>query len=147
MTQMLLTLLPYLTVAGNLVLVLGLLLGISQGVRRLRKRVGQQETAARAETAELRSVIQELKSKIQQLEENGTTPSGGVTFAGSGWSGALRTRVLKMHRLGQATEQIAGSLRIPKGEVDLLVKVNRIVLRPYDETPASAQPVEALEKL
>jgi hypothetical protein len=144
---MLLTLLPYLTVAGNLVLVLGLLLGVAQGVRRLRKRVGQHETAAQAETAELKSALQELKNKIQQLEETGTAqPSSVAAFSGNGWNGALRTRVLKMHRLGQATEQIAGSLRIPKGEVDLLVKVNRIVLRPYDGNAAQAQPAEAPEK-
>jgi hypothetical protein len=60
---------------------------------------------------------------------------------------ALRSRVLKMHRLGQSPERIAGSLRLPLGEVDLLVKVHRIVMRPYQDVqlraPAAA---DALEK-
>ena len=41
--------------------------------------------------------------------------------------------MLKLHRLGQPLDRIAGSLRVPKGEVDLLVKVHKIVMRPYEE--------------
>ena len=38
-----------------------------------------------------------------------------------------------MHRLGQSPDRIVGALRVPKGEVDLLVKVHKIVMRPYEE--------------
>jgi len=37
------TLLPYLTVTANLVLVLGILLGVNQRVRELQTRAGRQE--------------------------------------------------------------------------------------------------------
>ncbi len=43
-----------------------------------------------------------------------------------------------MHRLGQSPDRIAGALRVPKGEVDLLVKVHKIVMRPYEEVRAGA---------
>jgi hypothetical protein len=33
-----------------------------------------------------------------------------------------------MHRAGQSSEEIAASLHMPKGEVDLLVKVHEIEL-------------------
>ena len=50
---MLLTLLPYLTVAANLALVLGILLGLSQRVRELRARNGKLEKTLEMETARL----------------------------------------------------------------------------------------------
>jgi hypothetical protein len=33
-----------------------------------------------------------------------------------------------MHRHGESAEQIAGALQVPRQEVDLLLKVHRIVL-------------------
>jgi hypothetical protein len=45
--------------------------------------------------------------------------------------------------LGQAAERIADNLRVPKGEVDLLVKVHQIVMRPYEQAPPGAGEAEA----
>jgi hypothetical protein len=39
-----------------------------------------------------------------------------------------RSQVLRMHRKGDAPEQIAIALEVPLQEVDLLLKVQRIVL-------------------
>ncbi len=60
----------------------------------------------------------------------------------------LRSKVLKMHRLGQSPDRIAGALRVPKGEVDLLVKVHKIVMRPYEEVvlaPMGEKPLKNLK--
>ena len=59
-------------------------------------------------------------------------PARAATLA-SGLNTTLRSKVLKMHRMGQSMDHIADSLRVPKGEVDLLVKVHRIVMRPYED--------------
>jgi hypothetical protein len=40
-----------------------------------------------------------------------------------------RSQVLRMQRRGDAPEQIAIALEVPLQEVDLLLKVQRIVLR------------------
>jgi hypothetical protein len=133
---MLLTLLPYLTVALNLIFVLGVLFSISQRVHQLRGRTGKHEAALQSETARLSAEIAELKTKVQVLELEEPTssllpaPAAALT---SGVNSTLRSKVLKMHRLGQSAERIAGSLRLPQGEVDLLVKVHKIVMRPYEE--------------
>jgi hypothetical protein len=149
---MLLTLLPYLTVAANLALVLGILLGLNQRVAQLRTRAGKQEKTFEAETARLSAEIAELKGQILELEEssNSIAPStavaGSPSPTGNSVNNTLRSKVLKLHRLGQSPDRIAGSLRVPKGEVDLLVKVHRIVMRPYEEVVLAPLGGEVSEK-
>lgn len=149
---MFLTLLPYLTVAANLLLVLGVLFGLSQRVRQLRARAGQQETALHTETARLSAEIAELKGQILELEQTGNSLIQGAAALGPATSAetnvnkTLRSKVLKMHRLGQSPDRIAGALRVPKGEVDLLVKVHRIVMRPYEDVVLAPLGGEAAEK-
>ena len=149
---MFLTLLPYLTVAGNLVLVLGVLLGLNQRVRDLRARAHKQETTLQSETARLSAELVELKGQIQELEQSdnslapGTAAAGSAAASGNSVNNTLRSKVLKMHRLGQSADRIAGALRVPKGEVDLLVKVHKIVMRPYEEVVLAPMGGERAEK-
>jgi transposase-like protein len=149
---MLLTLLPYLTVVVNLALVLGILLGLNQRVRELRARAGKQEKALETETARLSAEIAELKGQLQELEQSdhslapAAAASGAPATTGSSVSTTLRSRVLKMHRLGQSPDRIAGALRVPQGEVDLLVKVHKIVMRPYEEVVLAPLGVAAAKK-
>ena len=150
---MLLTLLPYLTVVANLALVLGVLLGVNQRVRRLSARSSKEQKAQQGETARLTAEIAELKTRISTLEEYEKTaqaapaadPAAAVN-ARNGISNTLRSKVLKMHRLGHSADRIAGSMRVPKGEVDLLVKVHQIVMRPYEEVVLSPLGEEVPEK-
>jgi hypothetical protein len=147
---MFLTLLPYLTVAVNLALVLGILLGLSQRVQQLRARTGKHEKALETESARLTAEIVELKDRIVELEQAGHsigTDAAPVPMAtGNSVNNTLRSKVLKMHRLGQSADRIAGNLHIPKGEVDLLVKVHKIVMRPYEEVVLAPLGVEGSEK-
>ena len=143
---MFLTLLPYLTVAANLIVVLAVLCTVSQRVRQLHGRAAKCEATLQAETVRWSAEIADLKTKLETLEEPGQSllPSGPAA-ATNGVNSTLRSKVLKMHRLGQSPERIAGSLRLPQGEVDLLVKVHRIVMRPYQDVqlaPAAAEPLE-----
>jgi hypothetical protein len=147
---MFLTLLPYLTVAANLALLLGILLGLNQRVRELRSRGGKQEKTLQTETARLSREIAELKGRILELEQTSNSLTSGAApisaaAAGNSVNNTLRSKVLKMHRLGQSADRIAGSLHVPKGEVDLLVKVHKIVMRPYEEVvlaPLRGEPPE-----
>lgn len=149
---MFLTLLPYLTVAANLALVLGVLLGLNQRVRQLRARIGKHEKTLVTETARLSAEIDELKGRILELEQTDNSiaspaaSAGSATATGNSVNNTLRSKVLKMHRLGQTADRIAGSLRVPKGEVDLLVKVHKIVMRPYEEVVLAPLGGEAAEK-
>jgi len=134
---MFLTLLPYLTVVANLALVLGVILSLSQRVRQLRARCGDHDKTLQTETARLSSEIVELKTRVLELEQTGSSNSASAPIpavaTGTSVNNTLRSKVLKMHRLGQSADRIAGNLRVPRGEVDLLVKVHKIVMRPYEE--------------
>ncbi len=150
--MMLLTLLPYLTVVANLVVVLGILFGVSQRVRQIRDRATQQEKAFQAEAARLSADIAGLKTQVLDLEHAGHSQQSVAAAADSSVATAtsvnntLRSKVLKLHRLGQSPERIAGSLRVPKGEVDLLVKVHKIVMRPYEEVVLAPLGGDTVEK-
>jgi hypothetical protein len=149
---MFLTLLPYLTVIANLALVLVILLGVNQRVGQLQARAGKQEKTLQTETARLTAEIAELKGQILELEQTSTSiasslPASGTAAAtGNSVNNTLRSKVLKMHRLGQSPDRIAGALRVPKGEVDLLVKVHKIVMRPYEEVVLAPMGEEIAEK-
>lgn len=133
---MLLTLLPYLTVIANLLLVLAVILGVNQKVRQLRARTGKHEIALQTEIAFLSTEMTDLKGRIQELEQSEPAPENAVPpVAGSGTSvnSTLRSKILKLYRMGQSPERIAGMLRLPKGEVDLLVKVHKMVMRQYEQ--------------
>lgn len=145
---MFLTLLPYLTVIANLALVLVILLGVNQRVGQLRVRAGKQEKTLQTETARLAAEIAELKGQILELEQTSTSIASSVPASATGNSvnNTLRSKVLKMHRLGQSPDRIAGALRVPKGEVDLLVKVHKIVMRPYEEVVLAPMGEEIAEK-
>src|ERR1019366_4063292 len=104
------------------------------------------------ETARLSAEITELKSHILELEQtgnslaSGTAAPGSAAATGNSVNNTLRSKVLKLHRLGQSPDRIAGSLRVPRGEVDLLVKVHKIVMRPYEEVVLAPLAGEAWEK-
>lgn len=136
---MLLALLPYLTVVINLAVVLAVIFGLSQRVRQLRARAVKHEKTIEAETtrvsgeiADLRNRMSELERELEQSQRAAADASVPAAPVASGVNHTLRSKVLKMHRLGQSADRIAGSLRISQGEVDLLVKVHKIVMQPYE---------------
>jgi hypothetical protein len=49
-----------------------------------------------------------------------------------------RSQALQMHRRGAAPPEIAAALSIPQTEVELLVKVQRILLAAVDQPAARA---------
>jgi|ERR1700680_1662442 len=138
---MLLTLLPYIALALNLILVLGLFFGLNRSVWKLRKRIGKCEGKLESAALQLTEELNGLNRKVSELENADTAlPAGaGLTLA-SGLNTTLRSKVLKMHRMGQSMDNIADSLHVPKGEVDLLVKVHRIVMRPYEDGQKLVRP-------
>ena len=139
--QLAIALLPYIAVFIGLSLFLGLFLGTARQLQKLRGRIANLEAQARQATDPTQG-IEGLKHRIEELEIG--APEGEISpnRAGS-LNRTVRSKVLKMHRLGQSPERISENLRVPKGEVDLLVKVHQIAMRPYEQTPARALEGEA----
>lgn len=133
--RILVALLPYLLLAANTAVLLALFFGINERLRKLRTRVQAREAVGGAETARISNALKELSTRIGVLEKEERqlgTPQQGA----AGLNSTLRGKVLKMHRLGQPAERIAEQLRVPRGEVDLLVKVHAIVMRTYQGAAA-----------
>ena len=98
-------------------------------LRELEIRPDSPEAAAEShDTAELRRALEGLAAQVHDLQR--TPPSASLDPAQPrpGLNLGKRTQALRMHRLGESPEQIAGTLQVPRQEVDLLLKVHRIVL-------------------
>jgi hypothetical protein len=75
----------------------------------------------------LRVELAEYERQLRDLEgQPGASQRLGVPTSGLNLS--RRSQALRMHRRGEAPDQIAASLGVPRQEVDLLVKVHRIVV-------------------
>lgn len=140
--QLAIKLLPYVAIGISLIVFLGLFFQLARTVEKLRSRLGKLETQV-IQTAELNARISGLNLRIEELESAGGPTSPALMAKPGALSGTVRSKVLKMHRLGQAPEKIADNLRVPKGEVDLLVKVHQIVMRPYEQAPPASGEAEA----
>ena len=95
----------------------------------LRRFLDERKQLQALETAlgETRLTVQALQSDLRTLEQQ----TGMLVVpppARSGLNLSKRTQALRLHRAGQDTACIAAALALPRSEVDLLVKVHRIVL-------------------
>jgi len=137
--------LPYFLLAANTVLLLALFIGINQRVRKIGSRSNTREAALEKESTRTSNALSELNNRIAILEREdrqlGSTESGG-----SGLNSTLRGKVLKMYRLGQPADRISEVLRVPRGEVDLLVKVHTLVMRTYQGEARLEQDGEPVKK-
>jgi hypothetical protein len=75
----------------------------------------------------LREELDNLSAHVHDIQQQppltmvASTPKSGLNMS-------KRSQALRMHRRGESSEQIASSLEIPLQEVELLLKVHRIVL-------------------
>jgi hypothetical protein len=83
--------------------------------------------AACAELQGLRADVAALESSLHEMQET----SGALVAPSpprSGLNLSVRSQVLRRSRLGEPPAGIAASLGLPRAEVELLLKVNRIVV-------------------
>ncbi|MBZ5723581.1 MAG: DUF2802 domain-containing protein [Acidobacteriia bacterium] len=80
--------------------------------------------------AALKLLREELDAVTAQLRELQQQPPLMVAPSAPrpGFNLTSRSQALRMHRRGDAPDQIAAALELPLQEVDLLLKVHRIVL-------------------
>jgi hypothetical protein len=80
--------------------------------------------------------LEEMRTLVQEANER-----AGVLVAPtpprSGFNLSKRSQVLRMSRLGERSENIAVALSLPKKEVELLLKVQKIVLTSAASVPTS----------
>jgi Protein of unknown function (DUF2802) len=76
---------------------------------------------------EIRGQLQLLASQVQEFQKQppAVFEQGALK---SGLNLTKRSQALRMHRRGESVDQIATALDLPRQEIDLLLKVHRIVL-------------------
>ena len=79
-------------------------------------------------TGDLRDTVAALAAQVHELQKS---PPVGVlepALPRPGLNLSKRSQALRLHRRGESAEKIAAELQLPRQEVDLLLKVHRIVL-------------------
>jgi hypothetical protein len=80
-----------------------------------------------AELQSVRDSLEALAAQLHDLQNHpAVAPAPGLPKPGLNLS--KRSHALRMHRRGEGAEQIAAALDLPRQEVELLLKVHRIVL-------------------
>jgi hypothetical protein len=84
-----------------------------------------------ADAVAIEVLRQELQALQQQVQESRyyTPPAVTPPAPRSGLNLDKRSQALRLHRRGESPAHIAAMLELPLQEVDLLIKVHRIVLR------------------
>jgi uncharacterized protein HemX len=98
-----------------------------QDLRSAEKRWSRRIEAAQAEAEQVRTELVETRERLHTAEENtGMLVAPQATL--SGLNLGKRSQAIRMFRRGEDPGQIAATLRLPAREVELLLKVHRIVL-------------------
>jgi hypothetical protein len=104
-----------------------LFIAFKQDLRRAERRWSKRLDTVQSEAESMRSELAETRERLHETEENAgllVPPQPAL----SGLNLGKRSQAIRMFRRGERPEQIAAVLRLPVGEVDLLLKVHRIVL-------------------
>jgi hypothetical protein len=96
-------------------------------LREMNARTGDRQSKEDAGLQALRDTVEALAAQIHDLQKHPfVAPLPGLPKPGLNLN--KRSQALRMHRRGEGPEQIAAALELPRQEVDLLLKVHRIVL-------------------
>lgn len=123
-------LLNYALMAVGLGLCLYLFMTLKVELRGLQPgRVGDQQRVEALESAleEARLAVKKLENDLREVERQ-TGMLVAPSPARSGMNLSKRTQVLRLHRSGESSAGIAASLGLPRGEVELLIKVHSMAL-------------------
>jgi hypothetical protein len=114
--------------AATAVVSLLVLLLITLRFRNLAAALKLQGQSGETALAGLKGEITSVNDRLARLEsEPHEIPTPNPVTVRAGMNLNKRTQALRQYRLGQGSAEIARTLEMPKAEIDLLVKVQRIV--------------------
>jgi Flp pilus assembly protein TadB len=118
----------YSVTAVGLAASLLLWIGAKAELRTLRKDMAEFREKAEGELRNLSAGLEEIRTARQTAPEPLAAPVGQALNL------TKRAQVLRMHNRGESIHSIAAALQIPSGEVNLLLKIERLT----DAEPMSA---------
>jgi hypothetical protein len=96
-------------------------------LREMHARGHEKQTEGDAGIQSVRDSVEALAAQLHDLQNHPpVAPPPGLPKPGLNLS--KRSHALRMHRHGEGAEQIAAALDLPRQEVELLLKVHRIVM-------------------
>ena len=96
-------------------------------LREMNARGHERQSQDDAGIQSVRDSLEALAAQLHDLQNHPpVAPTPGLPKPGLNLS--KRSHALRMHRHGEGAEQIAAALDLPRQEVELLLKVHRIVL-------------------
>lgn len=113
---------PYITVTAAIILSLGLFVQVKLEMRRQAKRWTGERNALQAANMALRGALDDLRREPEPAPA--AAPPSPIR---SSVNLTRRSQILRLHHRGEMPEQIAAALGVPLNEVDLLLKVNKMV--------------------
>ena len=116
--------------AAAMTVCLYMFLTLKAEIQALRRRSRRHEEASSFAFAEVRAALTDVRTAVVAVEQMAQTPPPAPPMLPSASINLTkRSQVLRMAKRGERAEQIAATLRVPQNEVDLLLKVQRAVLR------------------
>jgi len=97
-------------------------------VAEMRERMRRSKARDDDQLRPLRETVEALAIQLRDLQHHPHVPApAGIPKAGFNLS--KRSQALRMHRRGEEPAQIAAALDLPRQEVELLLKVHRILIQ------------------
>ena len=118
----------YVAAAVGLAACVALVVFLQLEVGTAARRASERDRTTGAALDELRGAVALLEAELAEMERRNALlmaahrPRASLNLS-------TRTQALRMHRRGDGAERISASLQIPRGEVDRLWKVHRIVIQ------------------
>jgi hypothetical protein len=100
-----------------------LFLKVKRDLRVIEMRYIRRDETLRAKLEELAGEVETVRREMELIEHRSDSIATVSRALGSG----VRIQALRMIKLGEAPEIIAGALGVPRTEVDLLIKVQRLL--------------------
>ena len=117
----------YGVLAVGLVLCLYLFVSVKMENAQLRHKLEAQQLQNKDLFGEFRKTLGNLAQSLQDQEQEEDRASPTPAMPGISMNVTKRSQALRMYRRGDSPEQIASVLRMPRNEVDLLLKVQKVL--------------------
>lgn len=130
----------YGTLSAAMSACLYLFVSVARDLECLKRRVDRGQAAAERETGVIGAQVATLETRLgewavrtRDVEEKVSSLSAlrRPLAISTGVDANQRTQVIRLARRGDRPDQIAAELRLPKSEVELLLKVQRAVVRAF----------------
>ena len=131
--QLLLQLAPFVLLTAGIAACGYVFVSLRGDIEKLSRHIKRQQEQFDALKADVATELAAAKARLQETEER-----AGVLVSPppprSGLNLNKRSQALRMSRIGEKPEHIAAALDLPRKEVELLLKVQKIVLASNDIT-------------